>query len=219
MALSARVAACFLALFVSMSGCSYVDRNMKNFDRTLKESQDVRGNLRNNRYAEALSHSRQSLKLTEERTGADSIYTAAVLNDIGNINMVLGNYEEAEPALRRALEIREKRLNRNSPDLAVSFNNLGVVCQYMGDYEKAVGLYTRALAINEQYLGPNHFDAITNMTNLAHAHLLLGELEKAHTMAQRAVDTVNKLLGPNNHYLANAEDMSGSHQPPVRELR
>jgi CHAT domain-containing protein/tetratricopeptide (TPR) repeat protein len=204
-----RVAVCLLAVFFLMSGCSYVDRNMKKFDRSLKEFQDVRENLRNHRYADALSHSLQNLKLTEERTGRDSIYTAGVLNDIGNIYIIIGDYEAAEPVLQRALAIREKRLNRDNPDLAVSLNNLGVVCQHTGDYEKAVGLYTRALEINGKYVGPNHFDAITNMTNAAHVYLLLGKLQKAENMARRAMDTVDKLLGRNNHYLAGAEDIMG----------
>jgi tetratricopeptide (TPR) repeat protein len=176
-----RVAVCLLAVFFLMSGCSYVDRNMKKFDRSLKEFQDVRENLRNHRYADALSHSLQNLKLTEERTGRDSIYTAGVLNDIGNIYIIIGDYEAAEPVLQRALAIREKRLNRDNPDLAVSLNNLGVVCQHTGDYEKAVGLYTRALEINGKYVGPNHFDAITNMTNAAHVYLLLESCKKLKT--------------------------------------
>ena len=186
-----------------------MDRGVKNFDRTEREFQEVRKNLRNNQYEEALAHSQRTLELTEERTGADSIYTAGALNDIGMINLALGNYEAAEPAFRRSLEIREKRVNRNDPALAVSLNNLGVVCQHTGDYERAVDLYSRALAINEQNLGPDNFEALINMTNLAHALLLLGESDKAQAIARKASETADKLVGRNNPYLANAEDMLG----------
>lgn len=202
-------AAFCLVVFISMAGCAYVDRSVANYDQTEKEFQAVREKLTNHRYIEALAHSRRALKLTEERTGMDSIYTAAVLNDIGNINLILGDYEAAEPALVRALEIREKKLNRNSPDLAVSLNNLGVVYQYTGDYERASALYLRALEINKQYLGANNFEAITNMTNLAHTYLLLGELDNAESVTLNAAEKIKELLGENNHYLANAEGMLG----------
>lgn len=68
---------------------------------------------------------------------------ALVLNNIGNVYLMKGDFSEAQTYFERALEIREK--TKVPGDLADTLHNLGETLAKMGRYDQALLRYHRAL--------------------------------------------------------------------------
>ena len=67
-----------------------------------------------------------------------------ILNNMGILYWVMGQYEKAEPFCLKGKAIREKVLGKEHPEYAASLNNLGAMYLDMGQNEKAEPLYLEA---------------------------------------------------------------------------
>lgn len=112
-------------------------------------------------------HYGQALTRLQQVKGEAHPEVAAVLNNLGVLHRIHGQYAEAEPLLKRALAIKEQALGAGHPDVALSLNNLAMVYDTQGRYDRAEPLYRRALAIRTQALGPAHADTARSRRDYA----------------------------------------------------
>src|SRR5690606_9506649 len=104
--------------------------------------------LRRGEYWEARSVFQRVLAVLE---GIADLYTSNVLNNLGYLLILQGDYEAARPRLERALQIGQARPNH--PRMAVYWNNLGTAWLALGDYDTAGSCLHTSLAIRQKTLG------------------------------------------------------------------
>jgi hypothetical protein len=102
----------------------------------------------------------------QRHLAAERPQDAAVLNDLGNLLMLVPNPTEAEAAYRKAIEV--------DPNKASALFNLGLLLQQRGELRDAYDLYERAVKAD-----PNH----------AWAHYQLGAIQEVRGQTSKAVDS------------------------------
>jgi hypothetical protein len=102
----------------------------------------------------------------QRHLAAERPQDAAVLNDLGNLLMLVPNPTEAEAAYRKAIEL--------DPNKASALFNLGLLLQQRGELREAYDLYERAVKAD-----PNH----------AWAHYQIGTIQEVRGQTSKAVDS------------------------------
>ncbi|HSU81973.1 MAG TPA: tetratricopeptide repeat protein [Thermoanaerobaculia bacterium] len=102
----------------------------------------------------------------QRRLAAERPQDAAVLNDLGNLLMLVPQPAEAEAAYRKAIEL--------DPNKASALFNLGLLLQQRGELREAYDLYERAVKAD-----PNH----------AWAYYQLGTIQEVRGQTSKAVDS------------------------------
>ncbi len=105
----------------------------------------------------------------QRRLAAERPQDAAVLNDLGNLLLMVPQPAEAEAAYRKAVEI--------DPDKVSALFNLGLLLQQRGELREAHGLYRRVVKLE-----PGH----------AWAHYQLGSVYEAWDQESRAIESYAK---------------------------
>lgn len=96
----------------------------------------------------------EALRIVQKVRGPDHPDAAAILNNLGVLNRMHGQYPEAEHYLKQALAVKEGAHGPSHPDIALTLLNLAQLHVAKDDYEAAVPLYERALGIYEMAYGP-----------------------------------------------------------------
>jgi hypothetical protein len=102
----------------------------------------------------------------QRHLAAERPQDAAVLNDLGNLLMLVPNPAEAEAAYRKAIEL--------DPNKASALFNLGLLLQQRGEIREAYDLYERAVKAD-----PNH----------AWAYYQIGTIQEVRGQTSKAVDS------------------------------
>ena len=118
-----------------------------------------------------------------------------LLNSIGYVFHVQGNYAEALLFYEKSLKIIEKVFGENHNNTATSYNNLAELYQSQGEYDKALPLYLKALKIREERLGEKHPDTATLYANLAGFYQSQGEYKKAELLYLKDLKICEEILG------------------------
>lgn len=119
------------------------------------------------KFDQAELHYGQALTRLQQIKGETHPEVAAVLNNLGVLHRLHGQYAEAEPLLKRALAIKEQAFGAWHQDVALGLNNLAMVYDTQGRYDQAEPLYRRALAIRRRTLGPAHTDTAKSRRDYA----------------------------------------------------
>ena len=101
-------------------------------------------------YEQAIRYYRQVLKLSEAEFSPDHPSVASSLNNLAELNQVIGRYAEAETLYKRALAIREEALGPDHLDVATLLDNLANLLFTQGRITEAVPLMLRSLAIRKK---------------------------------------------------------------------
>ena len=119
-----------------------------------------------------------------------------LLNSLGKLHLILGDYRLAESAFRRALASDESVLGPGHPGTATGLNDLAAVLQAQGELAEAEPLFRRALEIYQQVLGPVHPHTATSLNNLANLLRDQGKPAEAEPLYRRALEIRERALGP-----------------------
>jgi tetratricopeptide (TPR) repeat protein len=117
---------------------------------------------RESRFEDAIGAYRKALALMD----AESPDAAAALNNIGEMQRVLGRLREAESSHRRALDWRVRIFGPVHAEVAASHNNLAEVLRAQHQFRAAAAEFREALAIAETAHGPSHAMTGVILTNL-----------------------------------------------------
>jgi CHAT domain-containing protein/tetratricopeptide (TPR) repeat protein len=95
------------------------------------------------------------------------------LNNLGALDLSLGNAAEARAAFAEALALLEDSVGTDHPSLILPLNNLGCAEQAAGDLEQAGETLRRAADLQAKYLPRVHLRVAETARNLARNALLL----------------------------------------------
>ncbi|HUU03038.1 MAG TPA: CHAT domain-containing tetratricopeptide repeat protein [Myxococcota bacterium] len=168
----------------------------------------------------------RSLQMVEKSLGSNHPQAAIVLNSLGYLEMLAGNYRASRASYQRALAIQEKTFGAEHPQVAAILIGLGQVSRRMGSLEDAVGFFARALSIAKKTYGPGSILEANILGNLGEIALHLGDAQHAGELYRQAIESFEKFLGPDNqqvytlrHNLAHALAMAGSYDKALEQYK
>ena len=125
----------------------------------------------------------------EERSGQldNRLARASVLDGIGRIRHVHGQFDHADSLFTRSLDLRRAALSPNHPDVASSLNHLAQVYALQGDYAAADSLVMQSLAILQQAYGARDSQLAEPTKILAQVRYRQGRYADADSLYGRTV--------------------------------
>jgi len=166
--------------------------------------EDVRGLIKQGKYADAENEARKLLELAEAEHGESSPEAAAVIDVLVEARWRGGKAREPETRAmaEQAIALKEAVHGPQHDAVADSLTNLGVIDFLLGDYKSAQLSWERALAIREQVLGPDDPGVAQLLNNLANLFTHIGDLGKARELNERALAIREQEFGPEHSLVA-----------------
>jgi class 3 adenylate cyclase/tetratricopeptide (TPR) repeat protein len=140
-------------------------------------------------YEQALSHYATSSDLLECEPDIMPVEQAQLLNDIGWIHFLRGNFEEAQRNLTRALKWVEQSNQYNV--IASIHNRLGAVAYHQRDYEKSAAHVRKSLVLRETIGDLAGVARLYN--NLGLLGLIRGDLRDAEANFLQAIELLERI--------------------------
>ncbi|MEM7071337.1 MAG: tetratricopeptide repeat protein, partial [Pseudomonadota bacterium] len=131
---------------------------------------------------QAISLSRQALKIAQEQLGGEHPHTASTMNNLALLYLGQNRFKEAEALYKNALKIMQTELGDNHPDTSGTMNNLALLYYYQNKLKEAKSLFEQALEIMQTELGDNHPDTANTMGNLASLYYVQNRLKEAESL-------------------------------------
>lgn len=143
--------------------------------------------LRMARFAEARAVYEEALALHEGLPGDQREHRAAVLNQLGQIDLATDDPENAERRLREVVAIQRELDDRGRGHLSASLQTLGSILIGRRALDEAEPLLLEALALDEERLGADHPQLAPTLAELSALYRYRGEPERALAPIRRAV--------------------------------
>ncbi|MBI5218310.1 MAG: tetratricopeptide repeat protein [Bacteroidia bacterium] len=113
----------------------------------------------------------------------DTAQAAAIYNNIGNSNNLMGNYDKAMQNFLKAVEFYEKTGAKDN--LSTTYYNMGALQYYKGSYDKALAYCDQSLKIREE---------IKNPYGIAYSLILKGAIFQCQGKINEALEVNKKAL-------------------------
>ena len=150
------------------------------------------------KFAKAIPVAKQILRTRERVLGPDHPNVATILNFLGLLYELQGEYQLAEPFYKRGLTIREKVVGTDHPEFATDLHNLGALYHAQGRHEKAEDLMKRSLTIREGKLGRDHAQVAQSLNDLANLYQSQARYEEAEGLLKRSLKIFEIRNGPDH---------------------
>jgi len=121
---------------------------------------------------------------------------AALLDRVGSVCLILGQFKTAEKPLKEALAIRRRLLPADHIDLAQSKYHVGWALQGLGDYQQCETLYREALSALQDEKRDVALERANVHFRLGWLYIETEEHPKAEAAFQEALAIRKKYLGP-----------------------
>ncbi len=132
------------------------------------------------------------------RLGVGGRGEAKLLNNIGAIHQLRGEYDRSLEHHLRALGILEQTLGPDDVEVARVVNNLGLVYRLQGNYPASLEHHRRALGVRERALGPDHPAVASALVAMGATYFESGDREMALVQTRRALAVRERALGPDH---------------------
>ncbi|MCA9689215.1 MAG: tetratricopeptide repeat protein [Myxococcales bacterium] len=132
-------------------------------------------------------HFLRALELLTLTYGETHYQSALVLNNLGGVECMLGDFTAAIAHQRRALEIREELLGPDHLEVSHMLDTLGTTYAAMGALEEATALYERSIALLERIDRADRSDVVYPLVRLASARLSEDRPAEARSLLERAM--------------------------------
>jgi len=143
---------------------------------------------------------------------------ATIMNNIGRVHYLKGDYDRALAVYEEALSIRRKVLGESSIDVAAAVCNTGQTYHQRGDLDMALKYYNEFLDLAKGRLGANHRDIAIIYKCMAEIHHERAELPKAKIMYEKALSACKLALGPFHPELASCLNKLGNLHYEMHDL-
>jgi tetratricopeptide (TPR) repeat protein len=148
------------------------------------------------RWEEAVSWSREMLRLRIERYGPDHPNSAYGRINLGFILHNLGEDEEARQLLTQAAEILGARTPPH-PGRFHAYMGLAMIDYAQQRFDEAARRQRQTLDLRIEAYGEDHIDVVESRCDLAKTLIELGRLDEAESLLRRAYEGLtDELLGP-----------------------
>lgn len=117
-------------------------------------------------YHQAEQEYRAALQEAEE-FGENDPRRAKVLENLGELRILRGDYPDAERCLRLALSLENQVYGEEHAEVGITLNNLARSLHHQGKLEEGARLLQRACDILQSHLGANNHETANCIDNLA----------------------------------------------------
>jgi len=138
------------------------------------------------RHADALAASQESLRLKEQILGSGHPDVAISLGNVAFGFAKLNRIDEALVYSERAIAIDERAIGVDHPDTALQLENRADFLNIAGRFSEADGLGRRALAIWQREMGTDHPSTANALTIIGRSSLGIGNFRDAIATLERA---------------------------------
>jgi tetratricopeptide (TPR) repeat protein len=154
------------------------------------------------RFAEAKDAFIEAIAI-DERYGEYNTVLATRYNNLGHLELNLGNYRKASNCFIAAIQIGKANFGEGFPDLFFYYNNLALVDLHgWENFEEAKRLFNQAIDVYFKY-NENEDDRLARAyCNLGNAELRLGDHSEAKFHLDKALDICTNILGDEHPLLA-----------------
>ncbi|CAE7433018.1 NPHP3, partial [Symbiodinium necroappetens] len=142
------------------------------------------------------------LEIEERHYGADHLWVAMTLSNLGNAYGELGDYQRQKELLERCLRIGEQHYSADHPKVVMTLSNLGTAYGDLGDYQRKKELLERCLRIGEQHYGADHPEVATMLNNLGNAYGDLGDHQREKELLERCLKIKEQHYGADHPEVA-----------------
>ena len=143
-----------------------------------------------------------SLRILEMQKKDGKLEYAQILNDLGNLHRVNGEFLKAEPLYRLAMDIRIAILGEGHEKVADNLYNLGLLYEAVGNYKTSENCFLKSLKIYEETLDDGHPYIGDNLLYLGLLSVKMGNYESAEQYIQQSMDIFKKNYGDGASYVA-----------------
>jgi len=145
---------------------------------------------------------------------------AQMLDVIGRLHTLLGDYDQARPVLEEALAIRRRLYGETHADVATTLDNLALVASHKQDLPRAVALRRQALAVRRAVSGDEDPRTIDAVHSLAFALHSADQRSEADTLFDQWMAAVSRhppeITGQRAARLTAFADLLTERQQPAR---
>lgn len=146
----------------------------------------------------------RAIEIRRQLDGKDSPAIANCLHQLGNAQMIDGQYEAAEGNFKSAIEFQRRRAGTDTPEIAALMSDYAVLMKEMGQFDRAEDLYREALSITERLIGHDKPETASNLNNLAVLLKLKGRANEAEELYARAIKINRAAYGESHFITANS---------------
>ncbi len=180
--------------------------------KTLAEAYRLMG-----RMSEAENTYQQSLEITKQILGENSIEYASNLHGLADVYVNLDKLDDAESTYKRSIKMIEQIEGKNTHDYASGLNNLANVYESVGQFSDAIDSYQQSLAIQKKLNCSNTLGYAAGLYGIANVYSSINQLVKAKSAYLKSLGiqkeitgekTLNYAIGLNN--LANVYKRLGN---------
>jgi tetratricopeptide (TPR) repeat protein len=147
------------------------------------------------KFDEAGQLCRRVLAILEQEFGVDSLETATIHHNLGELEHARGRYGHGEPHARRAYEIRRRFLGDDHPQAAADAAAWAGVLDGLSRFDESEPLYRHALGVFERVYDPGTTRSRSILNNLAFVEQAKGNTRAAELLFRRALALKEDLLG------------------------
>jgi eukaryotic-like serine/threonine-protein kinase len=134
----------------------------------------------------------------DQKFSKQPVIQGAILNDVGQAYLGIGEYAKAASHFERARAIASAEFGPDDRRTLASTNDLALAYEYAGKMDLAMPLYEATLKRMTAVLGPDDHDTLSCVNNLAGGHLRTGKPELAITHFQDVIKRTKEKIGPDH---------------------
>lgn len=167
--------------------------------------------LENERRQKALLPHMQSLLAHYDKIwpNAADVIIEPLLNDIGSVFGLIGDWHIGKHYHERALELMEKHYSKRSIKVTNSLDLLGNAARHSGDIKKAQFFHQLSLAIKEKYYGQDHIKVAFSLDYLGRDYRSLGDFKQAKELHERSLIVKERYYGKDHVEVSHTLDQLG----------
>ena len=140
------------------------------------------------RFREAVPLMVEAVELTRIECGDNAPEYIAILNELGGLYRMLGEYDNSESVFVKAKNIQFESEGKENPDYATTINNLAGTYRLKRDYPRSESLFLEAIEIYRSTLGTQHFLYTSALNNLGLLYTDMKKYEKAEQLYHEALE-------------------------------
>jgi non-specific serine/threonine protein kinase len=138
-------------------------------------------------------------------TGAETEFSARVLNQVGMADFMAGKYQESLQAYQAALDYSLRSEGETANLSVAAVNNMAQAMAKMGRTKDAIAMGERALGLWRRSVGPDQANTLRAERNLAMDYRQDGNLARAEALLRDAVDRARRMFTHGEYYLGQYE--------------
>jgi tetratricopeptide (TPR) repeat protein len=125
-----------------------------------------------------------------------SDYLPLILEAVGGLHALEGNFKAADDAFRKTFDFLEERGESVSLNMASALNNFGFIQLSAGRYDKAQDSFSRALPLWMRFAGLDDLDVAITRVGLAETYAHLGRYDDSNDLFVEALPVFETKCGP-----------------------